>query len=627
MNVTAQTLIGQLPPYQDEWIVIHPRQEVKDIMREVCEAHDEFAEHYDKIALYFDADNTEKICEKLYSFCKKYIKYKEESEDSQTSALPTGILTRGQGDCKHYSGFCAGILDALNRAGKNIDWHYRFASYKPLIKTPHHVFVVVKDNEGEIWIDPTPGADRSDPVWQVDKKIKAMPLYRNIAGINEQDEILEIDESGNLIGKRPYWQLMSAEGIRGADGNHGTSPYFTGPFLALQHYAEDPYSIEGTDWNVTAADLKAKSGIDWQPDFVKWIYDNSMKFWNFYEPHGVQPGYVPLNLPAWYPHLTVTDDLRLTFDRDYKVDDYMNNEIHALTAWAQDLINQNDTNPFPLKTRDVKLFSQNYTGNPGNSNANLFKEHRGAGFVKDALKWLEKSVNWVKGGAFKIIGSIPRNAFLGLVGINAFNMAANMWHKIEAGQWDNMARKWEKLGGNPEKLRGTIEDGKGKKAILGEVNTIGEPMTVGALIAAAAPIIAAMLAFIKDPDGKIHGVVKSVVSTLEKKYPDIDFSGYDFLDKETNQPVDIKVDPKDDENQGGGNSDLPGNIPGFLNDWMNKIKDNPLPAVAIGLGAFLLLKKKSKVTGSENLLPWALIGFGIYKFFIEKKPSIEEPVR
>lgn len=186
--VTKEMLLELLPPYRDAWVVVSDDQSVRDIIREVLSAHKEFGGYYDRIAGCFDEGTTRDICSALYWFCKHEIDYKEESDESQTTALPTGILIRGQGDCKHYASFCGGVLDALNRRGRNIDWNYRFASYRVFDSTPHHVFIVVHDNGEEIWIDPTPGVKGKVPVWQDDRKVKSMALIRNIAGIGEGED-------------------------------------------------------------------------------------------------------------------------------------------------------------------------------------------------------------------------------------------------------------------------------------------------------------------------------------------------------------------------------------------------------------------------------------------------------
>lgn len=587
MNVTINSLIGRLPPYLDQWEVIHPNQTVKDIMREVLEAHKEFAPYYDEIALCFDDRNTEGICNKIYFFLKDNIKYQEETEADQTSALPTGILTRRHGDCKHYSSFAGGILDAMNRAGKKIKWCYVFASYKILDDTPHHVFIEVENEKGQkLWIDPTPGSDNKDPAWVIRKKIKSdtMALRRNIAGFTDGPYSGTYIDFEDTIGTtRPFWQLMPVEGVRGKDGQHGTNPYFSGPFLALQHYLEDPYSVEGTNWDTTAQAINAAiakgpaPGHTVNADFTKWIYDKSMKGWNFYYPMGVQENYVP-DLPAWYPHLLIDQDGKLVFDRVYKVDDYMNDEIHALTAWAQSIINDKSAAPFPLTPRQVKLYSQ---GNAGDS---LFTEDRGQGFLADVFDFTKK-----------ILLFAPRNAFLSLVGINAFGMASKLKNAIyddkgqpDADGYPKIMSRWESLGGQSDKLENTINDGASKTAILGG-RVINGP-EIPAWVATASAIIAAIMPL-------VDAILKS------KK----DSTGIDYtIDPKTGLPY-----PPITTGAGSG---------GAGGDIIQTIKDNPLPAVALGLGAFLMLTKKKKVAGiGENILPLALIGYGVYYFFFRKK--------
>lgn len=236
MYVEKETLLRKLPQYRDEWITITPDQNVHDIIDEILDAHKEFAPYYDKIALYFDADTIGGICDNLYNFCKENISYHEEMAEDQTTALPAGILTRGYGDCKHYASFCGGILGALNRNGENIDWNYRFASYRLLDSSPHHVFIVVHDKERnkEIWIDPTPGANQMTPYWQLDEKIKlpSMALNRNIAGIGDTNQndpnnvSVNIPKGSYLVWIKGQWYLAPQKNKMGAltDLFSSTSP-------------------------------------------------------------------------------------------------------------------------------------------------------------------------------------------------------------------------------------------------------------------------------------------------------------------------------------------------------------------------------------------------------------------
>jgi hypothetical protein len=84
--------------------------------------------------------------------------------------------------------FIGGILDALNRKGKNINWCYRFASYKFTDKLPHHVFVVINPGSSqEIWIDPVLPSynEKKQYFYKVDRKPKNMALVQ-VSGIGRR---------------------------------------------------------------------------------------------------------------------------------------------------------------------------------------------------------------------------------------------------------------------------------------------------------------------------------------------------------------------------------------------------------------------------------------------------------
>jgi len=610
MSPSVGTLLSQLPQYRDEWIVIHDNQSVKDIIHEVLNAHSEFSNDYDKISKYFDKSNTQDICKGIAVFLSENVRYKEEPEESQTSALPGGLLTRKHGDCKHYAGFSAGILDSIKRlTGKKIDWKYRFASYDPFYKTPHHVFVVVNDGENEITIDPTPGAMLKTPYWIVDQTVKKskMPLLRNIAGIDDQ------------IGYTDIRLVSNVDNIN-FDGSGKYSGVFN-PYLGLSNYHDFGGGQDDNALYQRLADeinsLVPGSAVN--SDFVKWIYYNNIRSWNFLFPNGVRPGFSAENiLPAGYPKLVVTQDGRLDFDRDVQIDDYRNAEIHILTAWAQSLINQyDDQSPYPITPKHLKEFSQGKFG--GYGARNIFSEPRGTNFFQAAWNTLTDVVEFVGQGVIKIIGSIPRNAFLALVGLNVFNIAANMQRSIDNGEWEEIASKWEKIGGNPDKLYNTIQDGKDKNAILGNANTIGaEPATTAAWLAAAAPILALFLKWI-DKDGKATEILAAAKGFVQTQYPDVDLDAFGFLDRATGQYLDIRIDDQDNELLGGGSNDMPSNVINWKT-WL-------LP-IGLGVGAYYLFFKKKKITGMRNDKTIYLLGGGLLLLLLMKKnnPVVVEEV-
>jgi hypothetical protein len=177
-------LLGKLPPFSNTHVIIEKRQSVHDIIREVLTAHRYFASHYDTIAADFWQGDVFRTCVYLWQFCKNNIRYDVETEASQTTKSPAAMLNQATGDCKHYSGFIGGVLDALKRQGKKIDWRYRFASYNGS-REPEHVFIVVRSNGRELWIDPVLKNfnERLRPTNFIDKKISMLTRLSGIGDV------------------------------------------------------------------------------------------------------------------------------------------------------------------------------------------------------------------------------------------------------------------------------------------------------------------------------------------------------------------------------------------------------------------------------------------------------------
>lgn len=227
--MTKDILLQSLPPYRGEKQLITGTQKVSDIINEILTAHELFSPDYDRICGYFAGGSVRQICDRLVTFCRSAIKYRIETEQMQTVKSPAAILAQHTGDCKHYASFIGGVLDALNRQGKKIKWRYRFASYSPMNREPEHIFVVVEDEGREIWCDPTPGADKVRPFWQIDKKakVKGMALMR-VSGIADQQpqavgylvndmlDSVEVSENPQL-----YYSLQTLlkYGVMDADAN------------------------------------------------------------------------------------------------------------------------------------------------------------------------------------------------------------------------------------------------------------------------------------------------------------------------------------------------------------------------------------------------------------------------
>lgn len=115
-------------------------------------------------------------------------------------------------------------------------------------------------------------------------------------------------------------------------------------------------------------------------------------------------------------------------------------------------------------------------------------------FLKKVGKGIKKTVKKVGQVVKKYNPAFiaGRNAFLGLVKINARNMARTLKGHLESNP-GALFSKWKKLGGSTTALRNAINTGANKKPI-GYLNGIGD---LSVALASAAPILIAMAVFLK----------------------------------------------------------------------------------------------------------------------------------
>lgn len=186
---TANTLLGKLPPMAGKTETIIDRQQVGDIVDGLLKMHAETKDDYDIIAPDFFTIDDYKLADRLFSFCKRTLPYRIESEQSQTVRTPAAILAlrRNGSDCKHYASFIGGVLDAINRGyDAKIKWVYRFAGYDDSGEVGH-VFVVMNPGaDNELWIDPVLSTlDKRNPYpkYVLDKKIPFNMALKKVSGV------------------------------------------------------------------------------------------------------------------------------------------------------------------------------------------------------------------------------------------------------------------------------------------------------------------------------------------------------------------------------------------------------------------------------------------------------------
>lgn len=91
--------------------------------------------------------------------------------------------------------------------------------------------------------------------------------------------------------------------------------------------------------------------------------------------------------------------------------------------------------------------------------------------------------------ALKVSLSTARNAFLALVGVNAFNLAKRASDCLAGPDKNKMLSRWKDLGGDPSKLVNTVNHGYKARHI--------SAVPIAALVALATAIIAALAPFLK----------------------------------------------------------------------------------------------------------------------------------
>jgi hypothetical protein len=187
MLINRNDILGRLTPYYGNKVKLTESQSTNDIIKEILNAHKKYSSDYDKIAPQFWRGSVKASCKYVFNFLKKNVKYKIEPDSRQSVKSPAAILATGANggfnDCKHYSLFFAGLLDAWKRSGKKINFCYRFANYRFLDNKPHHVFVVVNPGSNEIWCDAVLSSFdlKKQYVNKIDKK--PMALY-SISGVS-----------------------------------------------------------------------------------------------------------------------------------------------------------------------------------------------------------------------------------------------------------------------------------------------------------------------------------------------------------------------------------------------------------------------------------------------------------
>lgn len=201
--VLAQELLDAMADMPDlEPVVLVDRQVVSDIIRYMPRKVIECRPYYDRIWEFFEADTVEEVGEGIWDFLKYQMVYDEEDDDGQWLSTPKEMLERGDCDCKGYSLFIAGVVDAMNRnSGRPaIPWCFRFVPSTLLGTKIGHVFVVLDPGGVEVWVDPVLNSFDEKPFYTV-KKDRYVGQGETVSG-------LAVDMRGAVIGSAAEQSIL-----------------------------------------------------------------------------------------------------------------------------------------------------------------------------------------------------------------------------------------------------------------------------------------------------------------------------------------------------------------------------------------------------------------------------------
>ena len=186
--MNGNLLLNYLPRYEGKEKILRDQQSTNDIINEILKGHNKYVDQYKNISSFFVGSTPKQTLNNIWTFLKKEVKYRVEPESKQTIKSPAAIIATGKttgSDCKNYSLFTAGILENINKSGRQkIPFCFRFTGYKFFDTNPQHVFIVAyPDTNKEIWIDAV--LNKFDYKKPYTLKIDKKPMIVGISGIGK----------------------------------------------------------------------------------------------------------------------------------------------------------------------------------------------------------------------------------------------------------------------------------------------------------------------------------------------------------------------------------------------------------------------------------------------------------
>lgn len=502
-------IINKLGEADNRAKLIKPVQSTYDIINQIKYQHNANLPYAKLIAHKFKGRTFYATCKNIFTFLKKNIEYKIEGGDMQTTKTIQRLMRDGHGDCKHYANFINPILHVLY--GPNA-FVYRFASYNDSL-LPQHVYAVgiLPENGREIYIDPVL------PDFDVEKKYnhkidKRMALY-SLSGVNKATvtrkktgpSATSLTKRGaqpgtTKVAKKPAKKSEMQQAIeRGTPTAQPVIVQTSVPFTGQRPVPTATATAVGPGITLESAAAPAPAQTEEQKQTVKKL-DRIKK---------------------------VIPQIITQLESDKKMRDWVANAwgLDMVPVYKQLLKEWDDTEKrnkrlLAIANRYFQLVASEEEKKKEKGKRTFFDRvvdgventfNAAVDFAKDAIEIP------LKFGKY-IVGAGPRLAFTGLVRLNVFGLATKLNIQNKKNR-DSVKAWWKRMGSvDFSTLEQAINLGAKEKAILAGISYIGvDPVTIGTQIAAATPVIAAAVDFLKASGVKVEDVEKIVNSSQDIK--------------------------------------------------------------------------------------------------------------
>lgn len=464
--------------------------DTKDIIEAILKCHRLYGNDAKEIAQKFRKSDFEKTCKAVFDYVKNNIKYQLDEDGVQVALRAQTTLRKRKADCKGMSLLAGSILHCLG-----INFSYRFASYS-ILRDYTHIYVVAHNGTKNIIIDPVWGVYNAEKptVKTKDFEMKTKVLIGTIMNVLSDRELIDKYYPSVETGLNRFLVVLKNILV--------PEKFSLAVVFVDQIKADAKKDMKRLLFYNSYSNRFLQNEYDWRK------YQNSLAV--IYAMNDAETAAIG----------NVFDDIKKTVNN---LGDNIGDNFRSFTDWAGNVI----SNPADAAKSAAAKVQKNLEAVAGK--AESFVDWGAQGFkdfVQDPKKFIKTEARSVQENVQKAWDLtktytlyVPRNAFLALVRINAFNLA----ERILQADRNKIGERWHALGGNRTTLFETAELGSNATV------QIGEAVSTSVLVAEASAVLASLATILGEARKLKEGAEDTknqfddLKSQILKEVPDFDF--------------------------------------------------------------------------------------------------------